>query len=256
MCQNADSDQAALQPQAALSSPGAVSHTHDQSHGQRNSGKLDDLHESLILVTHFLLIRHGETEWNRAQRIQGQRESELSPAGLAQAAALAAHLSNVAADALVSSDLGRTMRTAAPLGRRLGLAVEASSALRERAFGVFEGLTTDQIKHSFPAAYASWRARDPDFVIPGGESLVGLRMRVKAALESIAGRGQKQVIVVTHGGVLDAAYRIAEGIDDRAPRAWVLANAGINRIEIDAGRWRLGAWGEVAHLAGAVDDPV
>ncbi len=206
-------------------------------------------------MTHFLLIRHGETEWNRAQRIQGQRESELSSAGLAQAEALAAHLSQVKADALVSSDLVRTMRTAAPLARRLGLAVEASPALRERAFGDFEGMTPDQIALSFPAAYASWKARVPDFVIPGGESLVGLRLRVKAALEAIARRGQKQVIVVTHGGVLDAVYRIAAGIDDVAPRAWVLANASINRIEIDGGHWHMGAWGELAHLVDATDDP-
>ena len=207
-------------------------------------------------MTRFLLIRHGETEWNRAQRIQGQSESELSPAGLAQAEALAAHLSQVAADALVSSDLARTMRTAAPLARRLGLVVEASPALRERGFGVFEGMTVDRIALSFPAAYASWKARVPDFVIPGGESLVGMRLRVKAALEAIARRGHKQVIVMTHGGVLDAVYRIAAGIDDVAPRAWVLANASINRIEIDGGHWRMGAWGEVAHLVDAADDPV
>lgn len=217
---------------------------------------MDNFHESPIPLTHFLLIRHGETEWNRAQRIQGQRESELSPAGLAQAEALAAHLSQVAADALVSSDLVRTMRTAAPLARRLGLVVEASPALRERAFGVFEGMTADRIALSFPAAYASWKARVPDFVIPGGESLVGMRLRVKAALEAIARRGHKQVIVMTHGGVLDAVYRIAAGIDDVAPRAWVLANASINRIEIDGGHWRMGAWGEVAHLVDAADDPV
>ncbi len=207
-------------------------------------------------MTHFLLIRHGETEWNRAQRIQGQSESELSPTGVAQAEALAAHLSQVTADALVCSDLLRTMHTAAPLARRLGLLVEASQALRERAFGVFEGMTPDQIARAHPAAHANWQARVPDFVIPGGESLVALRTRVKAALEAIARRGHKQVIVVTHGGVLDTVYRIVMGIDDLAPRAWVLANASINRIEIDDGSWRLCAWGELAHLAGATDDTV
>lgn len=188
-------------------------------------------------------------------RIQGQSESELSPAGFKQAQALAVHLSQVQADALVSSDLGRTMRTAAPLAQRLGLVVEASPLLRERAFGVFEGLTADQIAHAFPVEYAAWKARVPDFVIPGGESLVGLRLRVKNALEAFAHRGQEQVIVVTHGGVLDAVYRIATGIDDAAPRAWMLANASINHIEIDGDRWRLGTWGELAHLAGAIDDP-
>lgn len=255
MCQKTDPGQPAFLPRLTLRLQGAVSHTDDEFGGGRHGGNLDDFHESSILVTHFLLIRHGETEWNRAARIQGQSESELSPAGLAQAAALASHLSGVTSDALVASDLGRTMRTAAPLARRLGLAVEASAALRERAFGVFEGLTADQIAHAFPAEYVRWKERDPDFVIPGGESLVGLRRRVTAALEAIAWRGQKQVIVVTHGGVLDTVYRIAAGIDDAAPRAWVLANASISRIEIDGGGWHLGAWGEVAHLAGAADDP-
>jgi len=234
---------------------GTVSHTHDQSRCRRNCRNTDNIHERFIPVTRFLLIRHGETEWNRAQRIQGQSESELSPTGLAQAEALAAHLSQAVADALVSSDLGRTMRTAAPLARRLGLVVEASAALRERGFGVFEGMTPAQIALSFPAAYVSWQARVADFVIPGGESLADVRQRVKAALEAIARRGHRQVIVVTHGGVLDAVYRIVDGIDDAAPRAWVMANASINRIEIDGGHWRMGAWGEVAHLSGTADDP-
>ena len=101
--------------------------------------------------------------------------------------------------------------------------------------------------HGLTAACVSWQARVADFVIPGGESLVGMRQCVKAALEAIARRGHKQVIVVTHGGVLDCVYRIAGGIDDAAPRDWVLANASINRIEIDGGHWRMGAWGEAAH---------
>lgn len=207
-------------------------------------------------MTQLLLVRHGETIWNLERRIQGQTNSELSPAGLAQAEALAIRLKDDAARLLVASDLSRTLRTAAPLAMRCGLTVEPHAGLRERLFGVFEGHTVDEIARKFPLAYAGWKSRDPTYVIPGGETLLFLRVRVKATLEAIARRGPRRVIVVTHGGVLDVAYRIAMGIADSAPRAWPLLNASINRIDINDDTWTLGQWGDVAHLAGVGDEIV
>lgn len=207
-------------------------------------------------MTHLLLVRHGETFWNLERRIQGQTNSELSPAGLAQAEALATRLQDDPARLLVASDLCRTLRTAAPLALRTGLRVEAHVGLRERAFGIFEGHTAPEIAQEFPHEYIGWKERDPAYVIPGGESLIQLRARVKATLESIAGRGAERVIVVTHGGVLDVAYRIATGIADAAPRAWPLLNASINHVIIDGNQWSLGEWGDVAHLAVAGDEHV
>jgi probable phosphoglycerate mutase len=202
----------------------------------------------------LILVRHGETLWNRFHRIQGQLDSDLSPQGRAQARALAAHLAGAGAVRLVSSDLGRTVDTARPVADVTGLPLETHEGLRERAFGVFQGLTPDEIATAHPADFERWRDREPEHVVPGGESLAGFRARVRGALEELAA-GQGPVIVITHGGVLDAAYRIAQGIGDRDKRAWPLQNASVNRIEVGPMGWRVQEWGDVSHLAdGSADE--
>ena len=191
-------------------------------------------------MTRFLLIRHGETLWNREQRIQGQKNSELSPAGVEQAHAAAACLGAESADLLVSSDLDRTMQTAAPISVATGFALE--------------GCTLAEIAERFPDHHARWRSRDPAYAMPGGESLLQMRVRVKATLESIATRGHRKVLVVTHGGVLDAIYRLATGTPDEAKRDWPLLNASFNHVEISGDTWLLREWGVVSHLRAAGDE--
>ena len=212
-------------------------------------------------MTQFLIVRHGETLWNREHRIQGQGNSELSPVGLRQALAVAQRLAQAGAVRLVSSDLGRTVQTAEPIARATGLRLETDSGLRERAFGMFEGSTPDQIRERHPNEHARWQAREPGFVIPGGESLLQLQARVRTCFEALAAEPQagstgnpRRLIVVTHGGVLDALYRISTGAAPDAPRTWQLLNASINQITVDAGGWHLGAWGEISHLPAAEDD--
>jgi probable phosphoglycerate mutase len=205
-------------------------------------------------LTRFAIIRHGETIWNREQRIQGQRNSVLSPAGELQAHATARRLRDVPFTRLVSSDLGRTLQTAAPIVSATGLALETDRRLRERCFGVFEGMTRAEIEVRHAEAYAHWQGRDPHYAMQDGESLNGLCVRVRECLESIAAQTPGRVIVVTHGGVLDAVYRIAANLALDAPRTWRLLNSSINEIEITAGKWRLLEWGDVGHLAATDDD--
>ena len=205
-------------------------------------------------MTRLILVRHGETEWNRETRIQGQRDSALSAEGRAQARAVGARLAREGATHLVSSDLGRTMDTARAVADATGLAIEALPGLRERAFGIFEGRTLAEIEATWPDEHARWRSRDPHYAIPGGESLVQLRRRVGDCLAALAARGLSQLIVVTHGGVLDVVYRIAMGLPDDARRAWPLLNASLNRIEWRPQGWHVLAWGEVDHIEAAADD--
>lgn len=205
-------------------------------------------------MTRFLIVRHGETLWNREHRIQGQRNSVLSGTGERQALAAAQRLRSEAAVGLVSSDLGRTLQTAQPIVDATGLALETDERLRERCFGEFEGFTPDEVRDRTPDAWARWQSREPSWAMPRGESLLTLRARALACLEAIASATQGTVIIVTHGGTLDVMYRIAAGLALDAPRTWPLLNASINTIEIDAGVWRLQAWGDVAHLAAAEDD--
>ena len=208
-------------------------------------------------MTEFLIVRHGETLWNREHRIQGQRNSALSPVGERQASLSAQRLKTACCVRLVSSDLGRTLQTAQPIAAAAGLAIETDVRLRERAFGSFEGSTADEIRARDPAAHARWQAREADYAMPGGESLGDLRSRAGACLESLArdaGCRTGKVIIVTHGGVLDVLYRIATGLALDAPRTWPLLNSSINRIAIEGGVWRVVDWGDVSHLPAAEDD--
>jgi 2,3-bisphosphoglycerate-dependent phosphoglycerate mutase len=149
------------------------------------------------------------------------------------------------------------MQTAAPIAAATALDVRPHAGLRERSFGVFEGMTVREVEQSLPDEYRRWQSRDAGYVIPGGgESLMQLRERARAALESIARETSGKVIVVTHGGFLDAAYRIARGLGPESKRDWPLLNASINTIDIHADGWTVRHWGHVDHLGDTRDDQV
>src|SRR5690349_5142837 len=98
----------------------------------------------------LLVVRHGETTWNREGRIQGHRDSPLTGRGLAQARATAARLAGERAGALYSSDLGRAQQTAREVAAATALPVRLDDGLRERAFGILEGLTWEEIDRDHP----------------------------------------------------------------------------------------------------------
>lgn len=201
-----------------------------------------------------ILIRHGETVWNREGRVQGYHgDSPLTETGVSQVRALAERLAREPVDALYASDTGRTRRTAGPIGTATGLNVIYDSALRERNYGAFEGRTFTQVELDFPREYERFRTRDPHYVPPDGESAAQFRDRVLAALERIAADADgRRVAVVTHGGVLGVAYRHALAIPMETKRGYSLANASLNHFRYTAGRWLLEGWGDVVHLPGEI----
>jgi probable phosphoglycerate mutase len=204
-----------------------------------------------------LLIRHGETAWNAEHRIQGRLDVPLSATGVWQSGRLAQRLAAEAIDAVVSSDLARAWMTAAPLADARGLALVAEPRLRERAFGIFEGKTLDEIAAAHPDEFAAWRARDVHWRIPGGESGTEFIARVLEALQEIAAAYHGRTLaVVTHGGVLDVIYRQARGLAWDAPREHQMLNASINRLGAKPAplRLRIVDWADVAHLDQARDE--
>ncbi len=200
--------------------------------------------------TRIVLIRHGETEWNRAGRIQGyQADSPLTETGREQARALAARLAREGIDALYSSDAGRTRETADPIGAAIRLPVMYEKALRERNYGAFEGHSFTGIESAFPVEFEKFRTRDPHYVPPSGESAAQFRDRIIAALEGIAALATgKRVAVITHGGVLGVLYRHAMNIPLEAKRNYSIANASLNHFRLVDGNWLLDVWGDIAHL--------
>jgi probable phosphoglycerate mutase len=210
-----------------------------------------------VTSTALLLIRHGETAWNAEHRIQGHLDIPLSAAGIRQAASLGERLAAEAITAVYSSELARAWLTAVPFAARLGLDINPDSRLRERSFGVFEGLTADEIAARHPEGFRRWRMRDPAWAMDQGESGQQLIDRVLSALDDIASRHHGETVaVVTHGGVLDVAYRAARGLGWDAPREHLMLNASINRLSAQGSPLALSIldWGDVTHLEQARDE--
>lgn len=207
--------------------------------------------------TRICLVRHGETAWNAEKRIQGQTDIALDQTGLAQAAAAARWLSRQPVAALYSSDLLRAKQTAACIADVLNLPLSLLPAVRERRYGVFEGMTYDEAQARYPADYHAFEVRDPDYAFPGGgESLKQLHARVTGQLQRLAADHAGQLVVlVTHGGVLDIVNRFVRGNPLELARDFLIPNAGINWLSVRGGRWALDTWGETAHLAaGSLDE--
>jgi probable phosphoglycerate mutase len=208
-------------------------------------------------ATRILLIRHGETAWNRATRIQGHTDIPLSPLGLAQAERLAQALADEALTAIYSSDLIRARQTAEALARAHELPIRLDAGLRERAFGRFEGLSWEEIDKGYPEDAARWRRRDPDFSVGGGESLRVFSARCLAAAHRVtASHPGQNVAIVAHGGVLDCLYRAATRAALDAPRSWQLGNATINRLLATPGGFTLVGWNDDRHLIGLSADDI
>lgn len=200
-------------------------------------------------MSEILLVRHGETLWNQQGRMQGQQDSPLTELGVRQARMLARRLKAVSFAALYSSDLGRAWRTAVSIADETGHEVVADSRLRERHFGIFEGLTNGEIKERYPEYHAIFARRDPHFAMPGGESAVAFQARCLSCLAEIAVRhADETAVVVAHGLVLDSVYRAALGMRMEEPRGFPLLNCSINTFRYSDGAWSAVAMCDVTHL--------
>ena len=211
---------------------------------------------SLPPMSTIYLIRHGETLWNLEGRFQGQLDSDLSPLGYQQVEALREHFANVHIDAVYSSDLGRALKTAAVIGEVHGLKVLEAVELRERSFGIFEGMLRSEAEARAQDAYEAWSSGTFGEVVPGAESRKTMCQRVINCLNTIAERHpQQSVVVLTHGGVLSALWRVLE--PDRTEKdGFSIPNASISRAICEKEKWQILEWSNVDHLKGlsSMDD--
>ncbi len=206
-------------------------------------------------VTRVLAIRHGETAWNLATRIQGQLDIALNETGHWQARRLACAVTDAGISALYASDLQRARLTAQAVAAHCGLSVVADAGLRERGFGIFEGHTYAEIEQRWPALALRWRQRDPDFGPEGGETLAAFHARSVACATRLAARHPGETIaLVAHGGVMDCLYRAATRVSLQAPRTWQLGNASINRLLYSPQGFTLVGWNDELHLDGTEHD--
>ena len=198
--------------------------------------------------TILTLVRHGETQWNAAGRIQGHLDIPLNATGLAQAAAIGERLGGEAFDAILSSDLERALQTARPIVRYSEQTLVPDPRLRERHLGVLQGLTGEEAAMRQPQAWQAFKARSPNAALEGGETLADFSRRVVGLLEELPKTySGGRLLLVTHGGVLDAAYRHATALPLNAPRDFPIYNASVNVLR-HRGGWIVESWGDVSHL--------
>ena len=216
-------------------------------------------------MTELIVIRHGETDWNRQHRFQGQIDVPLNDIGLAQAARLGQRLAEEPIDVLVCSDLQRARATAEALAqaRSPGAPITVPGPplvdplWREQHFGLLEGLDVATIRQRHADLWQRWVRHEADFALPqGGESNAAFHARVMQALAALlAAHAGRRVAVVTHGGVLDMLWRTAMALPLHGPRECDIPNTGINRLRWVDGRLQILRWAEADHLAGLPAQP-
>jgi broad specificity phosphatase PhoE len=203
-----------------------------------------------LKTTTLLLIRHGETLWNREGRFQGHADSALSPLGEEQARRCASFLEGIVITAVCASDLQRAARTAAVIADGRELTVACSADLREVCLGEWEGLLTSEAEARDPEIWAQWRADSLHHRPPGGESLEALAARTVCFLESVVKlHPGETVAVVTHGGPIKAAVLRGLGAPLTSFRKLRIDNASITQIDVTGERWDLVHFNAACHLA-------
>jgi broad specificity phosphatase PhoE len=197
----------------------------------------------------LLLVRHGQSTWNQDRRIQGQLDPPLSDVGRRQAEQLGQRLAGREFAGFYSSDLKRAAETAQLVSEALNIAPKPMPELREIYLGQWEGLRTEDLADRFPEAWASW-AEEPNWdLVPGGEGSVAFEARVGQALDALFRRHpQGDVLVVTHGGVIQIALHHVVGRPGRGIFPFRIQNASVSVLERRNGRVVVSGVNDIGHL--------
>ena len=212
-----------------------------------------DIHQQK--QTTILAIRHGETKWNAEERFQGHGDSSLTDTGRNQIMALGLRLRKIHFDTLISSDLGRAQETASIIADYTGHTVETDSRIRERNYGVLEGLTVPEIKAKHSEILEKLDENDPDYRVPKGESHRQHYERNASFIDDLLlRRAGTNIALVIHGGVLDSIFRYVAGLPLDHPRCFTTNNASLSLIThgtfYGTTRWVIETWNDIGHLNG------
>ena len=150
------------------------------------------------MIRRLILLRHGQTEYNATDRMQGQLDTDLSELGRSQAKTAAAELATREPIKIVSSDLRRALDTANALGDAAGVAVSVDERLRETHLGQWQGLTHTEVDHIAPGARPAWRA-DATIAPPGGESRIDVARRSVPLVRELEAADSDEQVLVTAG---------------------------------------------------------
>ncbi len=202
------------------------------------------------MTTRFVLVRHGQTEWNRVERFRGRADIPLNDVGLAQAIATGRRVAaEWAPTAVYSSPLSRSVATAEAIAAPLGLTVVTLDGLADIHYGDWQGLTPEEAAARWPDLVRAWYTAPATVRIPGGESLADLRERAMAAVHELAARHAGETIALVSHTVVNRVILLAVlGLGN--DRFWRLRqdNCAINVFEAEGGDFTLVTMNDTCHL--------
>lgn len=185
----------------------------------------------------FYIFRHGETDYNKQGRRQGQKiDAELNETGIAQAGELANGLVDLGIEMIYSSPLLRAKKTADIVGNRIGVAVEILEDLKEGCFGIFEGLLSSEIKEKYAKENKLWESMDEkdfDYALPLGESKREIAARMLRTLEGLLDEPYKKIAISTHGRIT-RLFLLTLGLN----LEW-MENGVFYHVVYEDGKWRV-----------------
>ena len=214
---------------------------------------------AMTQLTKICFVRHGETDWNVEKRMQGHTDIPLNAHGVMQADRLAKALLKTGQhfDCIYSSDLERAFHTAKTIAIPQSLDVLIHPDLRERHVGKLQGLLLADAPRVEPELWQRHLARELDFDLGGGESIVQFHKRMQRILNHfLVKHAGKQILAVSHGGTLDMIYRIVTQQALNAERVAVVPNTSLNWITHDGNTWVIERWGDTSHLTDSVLDNI
>ena len=198
----------------------------------------------------WFLVRHGETDWNKEARAQGQIDTPLNADGRAQAERIASRLESETFAAAYSSDLSRVVETARPIMRGRDVPITNTEALREKHFGDWEGMTFTEIRAKFPDGFERMFSDDSGFAAPGGgETDQDLCARAAAFAERTrAAHPDDDLLIAAHGGSLRALIAALIGIPPHRMWRLRLDNASLSILIFDDGDATLTLLNDTSHM--------
>jgi len=199
-------------------------------------------------VTEIILVRHGETEWNRQEVFRGRIDVDLNDTGRRQAELLAKHLGQAKVDAVYSSPLKRALETADRIARYHRLDVQIAHGLIDFDYGEWQGLPHEAVKTKYEELYTRWVEKPHQVRIPGGESLDNVTERAISIVNEVTARYQGMVALVSHRVVNKVLICALLGLDNS--RFWNIKQdtGGMTTFTHENGRFILTEHNITAYL--------
>ncbi|MCQ4725060.1 histidine phosphatase family protein [Anaerotignum faecicola] len=179
------------------------------------------------------LIRHGETEWNKAKRFQGWTDIELSQEGRRQASLLGERFKKIDIDEIYSSPLKRAVETARPIADIKGLEIKTNENFKEINFGEWEGMTAKEISTKYGKSFDEFIKYPENGTFPGDISFAHVTERIKIGLRDVLdGKDDKNIAIVSHGGIVRLIIKYLMAFEGEWYNKTWIDNTSVSIVEV------------------------